>query len=149
MRLAHYHLPLAVVSLKLDYADVCSTSIFSGSWLCSICAREVCADCYESIQNHENLDPDMFKRGNREVNSIHRKHHYCMYYEAHFAADFVPISRFDKDELKAATTEMMQIISSARPSHDSTGSEADAAPGMATSMSELVFPSCKVSSQSS
>ena len=97
--------------------DVCQTSIFSGSWICRKCGKEVCSDCYATITTCRYEDPNMFARGARRVDGIERNRHYCTIRQAHFASDFLPVSRFDNIQLEYET-KAMEILLGSSPSAD-------------------------------
>ena len=94
----------------LYVADVCQTSIFSGSWICRTCGKEVCSDCYATITACKLEDPDMFARP--IVDSVQRNHHYCTMRQAHFASHFSPVSRFDKLQLESEAKAMDILLAS-------------------------------------
>ncbi|KAJ7487749.1 Clavaminate synthase-like protein [Mycena galericulata] len=66
--------------------DACLTSIFSCSWICRSCGQEGCADC---VRPEKEL-------GASSVTSEH---------------DFVPMTRFSKDELVDAIQAMEELLS--------------------------------------
>lgn len=94
------------------FADVCQTSIFSGSWICQKCGKEVCSDCYATIAGREHEDPNMFASGAQKVGSVVRNHHYCPIRQAHFAGNFSPVSRFDKTQIETETKAMETLLAS-------------------------------------
>jgi len=104
-----------VFSCVLSHAsvvDVCQTSIFSGSWICRKCGKEVCSDCYVTITACRHEDPNMFARGVAKVDSVVRNHHYCTMRRAHFARDFSPLSRFDETQLEDEIRAMEILVAS-------------------------------------
>jgi len=94
----------------LYIADVCQTSIFSGSWICRTCGKEVCSECYATIAACKHENRDMFTRP--KVDSVLRNHHYCTMRQAHFASHFSPVSRFDKLQLESEARAMDILLAS-------------------------------------
>lgn len=114
------------VALKLEQswsitdtmtADTCMTSIFSSSWMCRLCGREACAECYEQVRE---LTIDRTGAPEAEIAALQarrEKHAHvnpfflsCTRRNEHQAKDFSPMSRFCKPELEEAIIEMEALL---------------------------------------
>lgn len=80
------------------------TSLFSSSWMCRLCGREACGECFERVQalTLQRADapapaPTSFLRCTGKVD--------------HAAKDFSPVSRFDRQELHRTIEEMEALLS--------------------------------------
>ncbi|KAL6298095.1 Clavaminate synthase-like protein [Sparassis latifolia] len=102
--------------------DTCMTSIFSTSWMCRLCGREACAECYEQVRE---LTTDRVGAPEAEVAALQarrEKHAHvnpfflsCTRRNEHQAKDFSPMSRFCKAELSQAITEMEALLAESDP----------------------------------
>ena len=101
------------VALLTRHQDTCMTSIFSSSWLCRICGREACAECFEKVKEFTSPAPDASPD---EISAAQaRRERYahinpsflsCTRRNEHSAKDFSPMSRFCTEELSKAIEEM-------------------------------------------
>lgn len=97
--------------------DTCMTSIFSSSWMCRLCGREACAECYEQVKE---LTIDRAGAPEAEIAALQarrEKHAHinpfflsCTRRNEHQAKDFSPMSRFCKPELEEVITEMEALL---------------------------------------
>lgn len=97
--------------------DTCMTSIFSSSWMCRLCGREACAECFAQVRE---LTEDRPGATQQEIAALqHRRerhaHHNpfflsCTRRNEHHAKDFSPMSRFHKEELADAIDRMEAIM---------------------------------------
>jgi len=97
--------------------DTCMTSIFSSSWMCRLCGREACAECYEQVRE---LTIDRAGAPEAEIAALQarrEKHAHinpfflsCTRRNEHQAKDFSPMSRFCKPELEEAIAEMELLL---------------------------------------
>ncbi|KZT12868.1 Clavaminate synthase-like protein [Laetiporus sulphureus 93-53] len=97
--------------------DTCMTSIFSCSWMCRLCGREACAECYEQVKE---LTIDKAGAPEAEIAALQarRERHAhinpfflsCTRRNEHQAKDFSPMSRFCKAELSEAIREMEALL---------------------------------------
>jgi hypothetical protein len=71
--------------------DICSTALFSRSWFCSSCGREICQEC------RCDMDQNLAAICSSVPNSAH---------------DLLPITRFGRQELADATRDMKLILDS-------------------------------------
>lgn len=89
------------------------TSIFSSSWMCRLCGREACAECYEQVKE---LTIDRAGAPEAEIAALQarrEKHAHinpfflsCTRRNEHQAKDFSPMSRFCKPELEEVIADM-------------------------------------------
>ena len=92
------------------------TSIFSSSWMCRLCGREACAECFEQVRvltdNSSAEDADVFElQARREKHS--RKNPFflaCTRRNEHQAKDFSPMTRFCKTELEVVIKDMEELL---------------------------------------
>ncbi|KAH0586927.1 hypothetical protein H2248_005761 [Termitomyces sp. 'cryptogamus'] len=97
--------------------DTCMTSLFSSSWLCRLCGREACGDCYSTIHELTYERPGMTSAETQELARRRETHGYanpfflqCTKRVDHKAADFSPMSRFCREELERAIEEMEGVV---------------------------------------
>lgn len=93
------------------------TSIFSSSWMCRLCGREACGECFAQVSE---LTVDRPGAGQAEIASLQarrEKHAHsnpfflsCTRRNEHQAKDFSPMSRFCKEELEAAIDAMERLL---------------------------------------
>ncbi|KAI0080657.1 hypothetical protein K474DRAFT_1614902 [Panus rudis PR-1116 ss-1] len=103
--------------------DTCMTSIFSCSWMCRLCGREACAECFEQVRE---LTTDRVGANEAEIAALQArrdKHAHinpfflsCTRRNEHRARDFSPMSRFSREELTQAITDMEALL--AQPDED-------------------------------
>lgn len=107
-------------------ADTCMTSIFSSSWMCRLCGREACAECFAQVRE---LTTDRDGATEAEIAALQarrEKHAHinpfflsCTRRNEHRASDFSPMSRFSKDELDQAIIDMA-ALSVEPPAHEAS-----------------------------
>lgn len=93
------------------------TSIFSSSWMCRLCGREACAECFEQVKE---LTTDRIGAPEAEIAALQarrEKHAHinpfflsCTRRNEHQAKDFSPMSRFCKTELTEAIEDMEALL---------------------------------------
>ncbi|KAI0300519.1 hypothetical protein B0F90DRAFT_1723573 [Multifurca ochricompacta] len=89
--------------------DTCLTSLFSLSWMCRLCGREACADCYAKLcAIPPNITPATAPKDRRDPE---KRLIACVPRESHSFQQFFPVSRFSEQELRAAVKEMSAILS--------------------------------------
>lgn len=93
--------------------DTCMTSIFSCSWMCRLCGREACAECFEQVKELTIDKPDASEADIAELQARREKHAHinpfflsCTRRNEHRAMDFSPMTRFSKSELSQAIADM-------------------------------------------
>ncbi|KAH9965306.1 hypothetical protein BC827DRAFT_1369232 [Russula dissimulans] len=87
--------------------DTCLTSLFSLSWMCRMCGREACADCYAKLCTiPPNTTPASAPKDRRDPE---KRLVACVPRESHTSGQFFPISRFAEAELRSAVEEMSAI----------------------------------------
>ncbi|KAI0736126.1 Clavaminate synthase-like protein [Fomitopsis betulina] len=102
--------------------DTCMTSIFSSSWMCRLCGREACAECYEQVKE---LTIDRAGAPEAEIAALQarrEKHAHinpfflsCTRRNEHQAKDFSPMSRFCKPELEEVIKDMDILLAECPP----------------------------------
>lgn len=97
--------------------DTCMTSIFSCSWMCRLCGREACAECFEQVRDLTEDRPGATQGEIAALQARREKHAHtnpfflsCTRRNEHVAKDFSPMSRFCKAELSQAIKEMEEIL---------------------------------------
>ncbi|KII96060.1 hypothetical protein PLICRDRAFT_35026 [Plicaturopsis crispa FD-325 SS-3] len=97
--------------------DTCMTSIFSSSWMCRLCGREACAECFKQVKDLTEDRPgstqlEMAALQARREKQAHSNPFFlsCTRRNEHQSKDFSPMSRFCKDELAAAISDMEALI---------------------------------------
>lgn len=93
------------------------TSIFSTSWMCRLCGRETCAECFQTVND---LTTDRPGADQAEVLALQvrrEKHAHnnpfflaCTRRNEHQAKDFSPMSRFCRKELSTAIDDMRKLL---------------------------------------
>jgi lysine-specific demethylase 3 len=105
---------------KPHFADTCMTSLFCGSWMCRVCGREACGDCYASIKDLTEERPDATPQQAAEINAHRDKHANanpfflnCTKRNDHVVTDFSPVTRFCRAELQEAVAKMTAVLAEA------------------------------------
>ncbi len=112
--------------------DTCLTSLFSLSWMCRLCGREACAECYRKLSSiSPSITPATAPKDRRDPE---KRLIACVPRESHSHQQFFPISRFAEPELRAAVLEMSAILSDEK--HTDTSRERTPA----TTIPELRYP---------
>ncbi|KAG5643259.1 hypothetical protein DXG03_001269 [Asterophora parasitica] len=121
--LAHLKLPMIIHRPRerevRATCDTCMTSIFSSSWLCRLCGREACAECFTTVSEltagseNASTDPKVLQA----IEARREKHAHanpfflqCTKRIEHQAKDFSPMSRFCEKELSTAIHEMEELL---------------------------------------
>ncbi|KAG2148007.1 hypothetical protein DEU56DRAFT_783508 [Suillus clintonianus] len=97
--------------------DTCMTSIFSSSWMCRLCGREACAECFEQVKDLTEDKPGASQGEIAALQARREKHAHsnpfflsCTRRNEHHAKDFSPMSRFCKAELAQAIKDMEVML---------------------------------------
>lgn len=97
--------------------DTCMTSLFSSSWMCRLCGREACAECFAQVKELTVDRPGANQAEIAEIQAKREKHAHsnpfflsCTRRNEHQAKDFSPMSRFCKKELREAIEEMEMLL---------------------------------------
>ncbi|KZT20654.1 Clavaminate synthase-like protein [Neolentinus lepideus HHB14362 ss-1] len=97
--------------------DTCNTSIFSSSWMCRLCGREACGECFEQVKELTQVAPGALDTEVAAQQAKRERHAHvnpfflaCNKRTEHSASDFSPMSRFCKEELDAAIPEMEALL---------------------------------------
>ncbi|KAF8966449.1 hypothetical protein BDZ97DRAFT_1657595 [Flammula alnicola] len=103
--------------------DTCMTSLFSTSFMCRLCGREVCNECFQQVreltQEPINASPaELAALAGRRDKHAHANPFFlsCMKRSEHGANDFTAVTRFVGAELDKAVKEMKAILKDAQPS---------------------------------
>jgi lysine-specific demethylase 3 len=93
------------------------TSIFSSSWMCRLCGREACAECFEQVKDLTEDKPGASQAEIAALQARREKHAHsnpfflsCTRRNEHHAKDFSPMSRFCKAELAQAIKDMEAML---------------------------------------
>lgn len=85
--------------------------------MCRLCGREACAECFQQVSELTTERPDAPQAEIAALQAKREKHAHvnpfflsCTRRNEHRAADFSPMSRFSKDELGEAITEMEALL---------------------------------------
>jgi lysine-specific demethylase 3 len=118
--------PSVLTRHRLSPSDTCLTSLFSLSWMCRLCGREACAECYEKLCSiPPNTTPASAPKDRRDPE---KRLVACVPRESHSSEQFFPISRFAESELRSAVEEMSSILNedkhAAGPSRERTPAKA-------------------------
>ncbi|KAG9317119.1 hypothetical protein JVU11DRAFT_1310 [Chiua virens] len=102
--------------------DTCMTSIFSCSWMCRLCGREACAECFEQVKDLTEDKPGATQAEIAALQARREKHAHsnpfflsCTRRNEHHAKDFSPMSRFCKSELAQAIKDMEALLAEPDP----------------------------------
>ncbi|KAF5357688.1 hypothetical protein D9758_007482 [Tetrapyrgos nigripes] len=123
--------------------DTCMTSLFCSSWMCRVCGREACSDCYEQLKELTGDIPNATPEDMQRQKMLKDRHAHsspffltCTKRNEHRAAEFTPVSRFCLAELEEAISMMKDIISEedsrdggSTPELEGVGSGASSASG--------------------
>lgn len=93
------------------------TSLFSASWMCRVCGREVCHECFLQVRELTSEPPSATQAELAALQGKREKHAHsnpfflsCNKRTEHGVAAFTPVTRFWDDELKKAIEEMEVIL---------------------------------------
>jgi lysine-specific demethylase 3 len=92
------------------------TSIFARSWMCRLCGREACAECFKLVK--ELTDPGPTDVAEMAALQVRRERHShtnpfflaCTRRNEHQAKDFSPMSRFCNTELTQVIKDMEALL---------------------------------------
>ncbi|TFK74360.1 hypothetical protein BDN72DRAFT_812710 [Pluteus cervinus] len=97
--------------------DTCMTSIFSSSWMCRLCGREACSECFSQVRELTTNRPGADQAEILALQARREKHAHsnpfflsCTRRSEHQAKDFSPMSRFCKAELEKAIEDMQNLL---------------------------------------
>lgn len=106
------------------------TSIFSASWMCRLCGREACADCFAQVRELTHDQPGASAMDIATLQSRREKHSHanpffltCTRRAEHKAEDFSPMSRFCRPELDEAINEMERVLDEPEEEEDELEAE--------------------------
>ncbi|KAH9963231.1 hypothetical protein BC827DRAFT_1194282 [Russula dissimulans] len=97
--------------------DTCMTSIFSSSWMCRLCGREACAECFAKVRELTQYRPGATDSEIAALQAKRESHAHtnpfflsCTRRNEHQYSDFSPMSRFDKAELESVIESMEKLL---------------------------------------
>jgi lysine-specific demethylase 3 len=97
--------------------DTCMTSLFSTSFMCRHCGREVCNECFQIVKELYHPQKECTPEELPVLLKAREKHALmnpfflsCLKRNDHEFKDFVPVTRFIKAELDKAIEEMQGIL---------------------------------------
>ncbi|KAH9978099.1 hypothetical protein BGW80DRAFT_1285791 [Lactifluus volemus] len=97
--------------------DTCMTSIFSSSWMCRLCGREACAECFAKVRELTQYrtgasDSEIAALQAKRESHAHTNPFFlsCTRRNEHQYSDFSPMSRFDKTELEEVIKSMEKLL---------------------------------------
>ncbi|KAF4574934.1 hypothetical protein EYR36_006286 [Pleurotus pulmonarius] len=122
----------AMLTTELQFARyTCMTSIFSSTWMCRLCGREACEECYEQVKD---LTMDRPGAGQTEIAALQarrEKHAHsnpfflsCTRRNEHTSKEFSPVSRFCKEELAQAIAAMDTLVKEEDANQAASGTDA-------------------------
>jgi len=93
------------------------TSIFSSSWMCRLCGREACAECFAKVRELTQYRPGATDSEIAALQAKRESHAHtnpfflsCTRRNEHQFSDFSPMSRFDKAELESVIESMEKLL---------------------------------------
>ena len=108
---------LSFFFLTSSIIDTCMTSLFSASWMCRVCGREVCHECFIQVKELTSEPPSATQAELAALQGKREKHAHsnpfflsCNKRTEHAAAAFTPVTRFWNEELEKAIDEMEEIL---------------------------------------
>ncbi|KAF9268356.1 Clavaminate synthase-like protein [Marasmius fiardii PR-910] len=97
--------------------DTCMTSLFCCTWMCRICGREACDECYAEVkeltrQNSDLTPEERVEQKKAKEKQLHSKPFFltCTRRNEHDWSTFTPVSRFCRKELEDAIEGMQKAI---------------------------------------
>lgn len=101
------------------------TSIFSASWMCRLCGREACADCFYQVKELTDDQPGASHADVAALQSRREKHSHanpffltCTRRAEHKSTEFSPMSRFCKADLAEAIKDMEELLARTEEDED-------------------------------
>ncbi|EPQ59707.1 Clavaminate synthase-like protein [Gloeophyllum trabeum ATCC 11539] len=105
--------------------DTCNTSIFSSSWMCRMCGREACGECYEQVRQLTEVRSEATEAEVAAMQAKRERHAHsnpfflaCNKRTEHTHGHFSPMSRFCKAELDEAIKEMEDLLRESQDDQD-------------------------------
>ena len=98
--------------------DTCMTSLFSTSFMCRMCGREVCNECFQTVleltkpDEPETTADELIARRKLREKHAHSNPFFlsCLKRNEHNFAEFTPVTRFALSELNRAIEDMESIL---------------------------------------
>ena len=108
---------LHIFFCDISNIDTCMTSLFSASWMCRVCGREVCHECFIQVKELTSEPPSASQAELAALQGKREKHAHsnpfflsCNKRTEHGVAAFTPVTRFWDEELEKAIEEMEEIL---------------------------------------
>lgn len=99
------------------FIDTCMTSLFSASWMCRVCGREVCHECFLQVKELTSQPSSASPAELAALQGKREKHAHsnpfflsCNKRAEHGVGEFTPVTRFWDEELEKAIEEMEDIL---------------------------------------
>ncbi len=94
--------------------DTCMTFIFAGSWMCRLCGRKACSECFTQVSKltvgcQGATDAELRARREKHAET-HPFFLFCTKQNSHRASDFWPVWRFSNDNLENAGLDMRALL---------------------------------------
>ena len=109
--------PLYFFFSDISNIDTCMTSLFSASWMCRVCGREVCHECFIQVKELTSESPSASQAELAALQGKREKHAHsnpfflsCNKRTEHGVTAFTPVTRFWDEELQKAIAEMEEIL---------------------------------------
>lgn len=128
------------------------TSIFSSSWMCRLCGREACAECFAKVRELTQYRPGASDSEIAALQAKRESHAHtnpfflsCTRRNEHQYSDFSPMSRFDKAELEGVIESMEKLLQEETVPPESAvepSSEKDGATGVPEGVARASEPVC-------
>ena len=135
--------------------DTCMTSIFSSSWMCRLCGREACSECFAKVRELTQYrqgasDSEIAALQAKRESHAHTNPFFlsCTRRNEHQYSDFSPMSRFDKAELEGVIESMEKLLeeetvrTSGPAIEPSSSSDQDGALGVTVVAARASVPVC-------
>lgn len=98
--------------------DTCMTSIFALTWMCRVCGREACADCFavvlEMTEEPQNATSSELAAWKAKKDAFYNRQPSFLQCTGrnreHRASQFSPVTRFCKEELESAVRDMGVLV---------------------------------------
>ncbi|KDQ12709.1 hypothetical protein BOTBODRAFT_408594 [Botryobasidium botryosum FD-172 SS1] len=99
--------------------DLCMTSIFSGCWMCKVCGRELCGECYDILCEYSSETAEASAKRRARLSPAEAEAEEMRRYrlmvcrgrtECHPVEMWIPVSRFRPGELEETIRDMEKAV---------------------------------------
>ncbi|KAJ7177326.1 Clavaminate synthase-like protein [Mycena crocata] len=87
------------MSVRMN-CDLCTTSIFSASWLCRNCGRDICNSCLDQLRTAQDLEV------RKQLLMENPNFDQCSFGVFHEALDFIALTRLRRAEIESSILQM-------------------------------------------